>query len=415
MSFWNVNLTSAWFIAALAIVALACAAATTLSWEWQRLKLVRRLGGLLTTQLLVTATLAAIINANADFYTTPTELMAALGGGAPAPAVQVPTTYAGVIAADQHGPQPWERVNLPRQHGLIIETAIRGQRTGYDLPADIYLPGAYFNPHQRARRFPVLELTDGYPGSPHVWLHALDVVAVLNHLIATHRIPPLIAVLPTQNPIAGRDSECVDAVAGAQAGTYVGLDVPQAVAREFRTAPTRSGWGIMGYSTGGFCAVNTAIRSSSVFSAAASMSGYFRPLTDITTGNIYQGDAAVRTANTPMDTVRKDATPLRFYLFASIPDGHEVRNDQQFAADVRRPDTAVDVTAKTGGHNFQTWNLALPRALEWLGKQLSVGQPRDAIKRIRPITGRTPTVPDQPAIHRNGREIGPRIPDRIAG
>ncbi len=409
--FWNVDITSAWFVATLAVLAMGFAVATVVTWEWQRLKLVRRLTGLLATQLLITATLAAVINAQAAFYTTPRELFTAIGGKPPAPPVPVPTAYVGVIAADEHSPHPWEQVKLPLQHGLIIETAILGQRTGYDLPADIYLPAAYFDRTQPARRFPVVELADGYPGTPHTWLHAMDVAAVLHHLIATHRIPPMIVVMPTQNPVAGADSECVDAMGGAQAGTYIGQDVPQAIDQQFRTIPNRSGWGILGYSTGGYCAVNTAIRNSSVFSAAVSMSGYFHPTTDITTGNLYKGDAALRAANTPMHTIRKPSAPLRFYLFGSIPDGHEVRADRQFAARIHPPDTVTQVVVKTGGHNFQTWNLALPGALEWLGKQLTVGQPQTAISKIHPITGRTPAVAHQPVIPRSGPGTGRRFPN----
>ncbi|HEX3813243.1 MAG TPA: alpha/beta hydrolase-fold protein [Mycobacteriales bacterium] len=368
---WNFSITSYWFIGAVAALTVALGLGTVVSWEWPRLRLARRTLGIFLTQAMVTATLAAVVNAQADFYSSSGELVAAFSGGsAPAPPVTVPTTYVGMIAADQRGPQPWDRQQQPHRHGLLVETAIRGRRTGYDLPADIYLPSAYFNQHQRTRRFPVVELTDGYPGSPHVWLHALHLVDVLNHLIATHRIAPMIAVLPTQDPVAGRDSECVDAVGGARAGTYLGQDVPDTVARQFRTIPTRAGWAILGYSTGGFCAVNTALRYSGQFSAAASLSGYFRPLTDITTGDLYRNDAPVRSSDTPMLSVRRRHQPLRFYLFGSRQDHQEVALDRAFAAQVRRPDRATQAIAATGGHNFQTWDRALPSALEWIGRAL---------------------------------------------
>lgn len=44
----------------------------------------------------------------------------------------------------------------------------------------------------------------------------------------------------------------------------------------------------MGYSTGGFCAVNLAIRHPDQFSAAVSLSGYFHAVTDNSTGDIYK-------------------------------------------------------------------------------------------------------------------------------
>jgi S-formylglutathione hydrolase FrmB len=132
--------------------------------------------------------------------------------------------------------------------------------------------------------------------------------------------------------------------------------------------PTRAGWAILGYSTGGFCAVNTALRYSGQFSAAASLSGYFRPLTDITTGDLYRNDTSVRNSDTPLVTVRGRHQPLRFYLFGSRQDHQEVALDRAFATRVRRPDRVTQAIAATGGHNFQTWDRALPAALEWLGR-----------------------------------------------
>lgn len=370
----NFGITNWWFIAALGIVAVGLGVGTALTWEWRRFRLVRRIGGLFATQIMVTLTAAAVINMQADFYATTGEVVAALGGSTSnAPHVLVPTAHVGAIAADAHISQPWEHQHSGRQHGLLVDTTIRGRRTGYALPAEIYLPGAYFAPNERHRRFPVVELTDGYPGSPQIWLHDLDLASVLNHLIDTRKMPPMIVVLPTQNPNPGRDSECVDAVDGAQAGTYISQDVPDAIARQFRTAPTRSGWGIMGYSTGGFCAVNAALHNPGRFSAAGSLSGYFTPLTDITTGNLYRDDSAARLANTPLDMVdHHSGGPMSFYLFASKSEksGHEVRDDQQFAARIRRPDRVQQVVVPVGGHNFQTWGRELPQAFGWIGHTL---------------------------------------------
>ena len=44
---------------------------------------------------------------------------------------------------------------------------------------------------------------------------------MLDHLIDTRKMPPMIVVLPTQNPDPGRDSECVDAVDALSPGNSV--------------------------------------------------------------------------------------------------------------------------------------------------------------------------------------------------
>jgi enterochelin esterase-like enzyme len=124
----------------------------------------------------------------------------------------------------------------------------------------------------------------------------------------------------------------------------------------------------MGYSTGGYCAANLAIRHADRFSAAVSLSGYFHAITDHTTGDLYKSDEAARQANTPTHTIGLPRRyPLNFYLATGGGDPDGLRGLKELAAHIRKPDRLTEVVVGKGGHNFGVWRRALPEAFVWIG------------------------------------------------
>jgi enterochelin esterase-like enzyme len=265
--------------------------------------------------------------------------------------------------------EPWlleARKNSQPGKGLWTSTTLPGRRTGYLLPAWVYVPDAYFDPAQRDRRFPVVLLLAGFPGAIENWDRQGHMLPVLDQMMAEKRIPPMILVSTTQNPEPSRDSECVDVVGGARADTYLSADVPEAIEQHFRVTPDRKGWSMMGYSTGGYCAVDLALRHPDRFGSAVSLDGYFAPAMDNTTGDLFKRDVGLQRSYTPLQTVRDQRPyPLRFYLVVGDAEAKAKSQARTFAAAVRQPDT-VSVVDVPGGHNWDTWNKALPDALTWL-------------------------------------------------
>ncbi len=261
-------------------------------------------------------------------------VLAGCGGGAPGARFAAPTASP---TPKEPNAEPWlleaRRSGQPGK-GVWTSMTLPGRRTGHDLPAWVYVQG-----------------------------HMLP---ILDDLMGRAAVAPMILVSVTQNPQADRDSECVDAVGGAQADTYLSQDVPEAIAAHFRVVTDRKGWSMMGYSTGGYCAVDLALRHPDRFTSAVSLDGYFAPIVDKTTGDLFRGDAAAQRAYTPLRTIQ-DRRPaaLRFYLVVGDAEAKAKQAAGTFAAAVRAPDT-VTVVDVPGGHNWDTWNHALPAALTWL-------------------------------------------------
>jgi enterochelin esterase-like enzyme len=299
------------------------------------------------------AVLAAdVVNRSYGFYSSVDDLLG-----------RVPANVGGVA-----GPLPDPRI-AANQRGRVIQVRLGGARARISREALVYLPAAYSNPSQARRRFPVIELFHGYPGNPGNWIRQMHLAQVLDAEIASHRLPPVIAVIPTDDD-PGRDSECVNAVKGQQDETYLAVDVPADIRHDFRALDTPRGWATVGYSTGGFCAVNLALHHPERFVAAASLSGYYSALVDRQTGDLYKGNAAARRFNSPQWLAAHRRGSLPLYLVASRGDREAMRAMQimRFAAEGRLP--IVTVTLPSGGHNFHVWYEASLAAFEWLGAHL---------------------------------------------
>ena len=352
------------FLLLLVGVLTASVAAMLVGWDrWpSRIAWPVRVVCLLLVMVLPIAVTADVVNRYYGFYSSWTDLTGGpadvrLTAAAELRHQRVPAAdLASGEAAAAHG------------HGIMIPWAMPGPRSGLNRSGYVYLPAAYFDRARPTERFPVIELLHGYSGSPHNWIHALPIGPKLDAEIAAGRIPPVIAVAPKEYD--HNDGECVDAVDGEKNETYLARDVVSDVAAAFRTATAPGSWATLGFSTGGFCAVNMALHDPGTYRAAVSLSGYFTALTDDTTGDLYHGHAAVRRYNSPQWFVANRPVRPALYVFASGGDRPAYRAVGPFRRAVPAGTDLTVVTVPTGAHNTTVWNAALPPALDWLGHRL---------------------------------------------
>jgi enterochelin esterase-like enzyme len=381
-------LTGLGLVVALALATVGATIATVCWWErWRRLPRTRRVIALLVCQLLAFTTVAVMVNRQVQLYSSWSDLMGNTGTvSTSAEAHGRLDHYVAIVASREQG---------SAIDGVVIPWTVTGGRSGLTLPAEVYLPGAYLTGQGQHQRFPVIEFFDGFPGSPQSWLRTLALKSVLDREINAGRMAPAIAVLPTQNVNRLRDSECVNPAQGPQLDTYLTIDLRAALSRDFRIDPDRQGWASIGYSTGGYCAVNLALRHPDLYTAAASMSGYFYPATDTTTGDLYRGSRRLQQANDPQWRLRHQPTDVALYLAAPFGDLGAVRQAHQMAAAARAGRSPLMVTTAIrpgGGHNFTSWQALLPAALDWLSAHLVAPLAPPLSPRLQP----TPTGTTRP-------------------
>ena len=259
------------------------------------------------------------------------------------------------------------------KNGRLISLDLAGKLSSISRPGLIYLPPQYFQPRYANFSFPVLELIHGAPGRPYDWVGALHVTSALTTLVSQHRAGPMVLVLPDVNGgVQLPSSQCLNEPFGPQTDTYLTVDVPNFVAASFRVQEPGPHWGIAGYSEGGFCAANLALRHPTRFGAAASMSGYFQPLP---TGGIdpFNGNAVERLANDPMWLVERHTAgrPLpAFWLMAGQSDRADVLDAQTMAALLRPWEPVPLVLVPRVQHTFAAWIPAIPKMLTWTSQHL---------------------------------------------
>ena len=180
-----------------------------------------------------------------------------------------------------------------RSVGQVLQITVRGEHTGIGSAADyVYLPPQYFQPAYAQARFPVVLVLTGYPNDPWSIVKRLAVPATAARLVSGGQIRPAVYVMMNVSVALPRDTECTNVPEGPQSETFLAQDVPLAVERTFRVQAGRSGWAVLGYSTGGYCAAKLAMMDPYQFSSAVSMAGYYTAIMDNTTGNLYGGSAA---------------------------------------------------------------------------------------------------------------------------
>jgi len=417
------GLTSGFFMGLMIAAALASVAATV--WLWPRLASQRiavvagRLGLVAATQLLVIAAVLVFFNGYLGFFGSWSALF---GGGSAAPASAagavassrpivvtgtdlgpvpggsaLPETVDGKLAAKPPHvyalhPAPTALAPAPgldlsggvasaaRYVGKVLQVTLRGEHTGIVSAADyVYLPPQYFRPAYARTRFPVVLALTGYPNDPWSIVRRLALPATAARLAGTGQIGPAIYVMMNVSVALPRDTECTNVPAGPQALTFLAQDVPLAVERTFRAQSGRSGWAVMGYSTGGYCAVKLAMTDPYEFSSAVSMAGYYTAVTDRTTGNVYGGSVAFRNENNlDWRLGHLPAPPVSVLVTSSRVGEKDLPGTLAFLRLIRPPMQGYSLIVAQGGHNYGTWQRQLPQSLEWMNRRLAPARPQAA-------------------------------------
>jgi enterochelin esterase-like enzyme len=264
----------------------------------------------------------------------------------------------------------------PAGYGGFEVTTLTGRQSGMTGQVFVWTPPQYATePHEY---FPVLELLHGIPGDPQGWLAPMNVVAHLEAAMATGTVHPYILVVPTINPNAELSApwdtpECSDVPGYANVATWLTQDVRGMVLNRFRALNSGLGWGLMGYSTGGFCAAKLVLQYPRLYQAAVSLSGYYAPESLLLTTS-----PALDRVNSPLWMLGHERTPaVSILMTGSDQDTMDPVSEitQLLAAARANPRSAATevrsfIAPIGGGHNQSAWEKMLPTAFTWLSQRL---------------------------------------------
>ncbi|WP_037861143.1 alpha/beta hydrolase [Streptomyces sp. NRRL S-340] len=248
----------------------------------------------------------------------------------------------------------------------VLDTYFRGSRSTLSGQVLVWTPPQYKEPAYRKKRFPVLILMHGVPGSPQSWLEHGGMPGDFEKLMNQRKVHPFILVMPVIDP-GSVDTDCSD-LPDRKVATWLAYDVPDLVRHKFRTLHGSRGWGVMGYSTGGYCAAKLPLQYPKIFGAGAAIDP--DPLTG---DNAVLPDPKLRRANTPADLVVGSTARVSLFLATSRQDrvSPPASIEKFLAASAASSVQVRTQLLPTGGHNYHTFAASYPLAFHWLGAWLS--------------------------------------------
>ncbi|MFJ4188614.1 alpha/beta hydrolase [Kitasatospora sp. NPDC089509] len=363
-------------------------------WVWPRLAVrgwpavFLRLGTVLVTQLALLGTLGLAVNDHFGFYSSWSDLLghergAAViqgAGATPGRNPGTPGTPAGTPDGTPAGVQVLGTAEItgagpgghdPLRAGRLDRVRLPGATTGLSTDGYVYLPPQYFQPGYQGKRFPAVLVLTGFPGDAANLVTKLRYPATELALLGRGTVKPTVLVLMRPSPTMPRDTECEDVPRGPQAQSYYAVDVPADLRAGYRVLDGPRSLGVMGDSTGGYCAVKLGMVHPDTFPVAVSLSGYFKAADDVTTGDLFGGNPQRRDeADLNWRLAHLPVPALAVLLADSKEDGSTYADSSAFAAAARPPLVVAQATVDRGGHNFTTWNRLIPPSLGWLGAHL---------------------------------------------
>ncbi|CAM5471367.1 alpha/beta hydrolase-fold protein [Streptomyces violaceorubidus] len=262
-------------------------------WLWPRLArrsvraVLGRIGLLFATQAAVFAAVGLVANQSFGFYGSWADLFGREDGQGVVVDHSAGAGGGPLRVVGERGVTPGGGAR-PEVSGRVEEIRVVGRASRIASPAFVYLPPEYFQAGRRGRTFPAAVVLTGYPGTAEALVDKLHYPRTALELAKTGRMRPMILVMLRPTVAPPRDTECVDVPGGPQTETFFAKDLPEAVSAHYRVDKGPRSWGVVGNSTGGYCAVRPAAHHPEVYAARAGLSAYYDVPSDPTTGDLFQ-------------------------------------------------------------------------------------------------------------------------------
>lgn len=307
---------------------------------------VTQLVAILICQLLAVTTLFLWVNNQYGFYNSWSDLLGQSGG--------TTTITTNDLTPAETGTGTVQTLTVPGSPA-----------TGGDHQVLVWLPRQYNQPHHDHTRYPVMLVLPGQPSTPEAMFAHYNFGTAASAAIDSGQVQPFIAVFPPLMTNPPRDTECTNIPGGPQAETWLSHDVPTTIQAKLPTDGTP--WTTLGWSTGAFCSTKLLLHHPQQFSRAASFGGYYQPLTDHTTGDLFNNQINLRNHNSPTWLYQHGGLHSRHLLLVAGREDHESYPSTARFLTATHGDRAVSsLLFPTGGHNYRNYRRYLPQTLQWL-------------------------------------------------
>jgi S-formylglutathione hydrolase FrmB len=312
----------------------------------------------------------------------------------------------------------WQRVTGSEPPQLIEEAALAAmQRKGeeptlgtlvkVDIPSDasgfghrkelVYVPPAWFRSNPPPKLPAVMAIGAEF-SNPFDWPKSGRAVQTLDNFAAFHHGDAPVVVFVDSTGKFTNDTECVNGPRGNAADHLTKEVVPYVISR-FGVSSDPANWGLVGWSSGGTCALMLAVRHPDLFSAFVSLDGQLGPNAGTkpqTVARLFGGDTAAWAAFDPKTVVERhgrydgmsawlgvsDVIPTAHYPARDTPPDPDAIPDWDQYSEERAANAAklcallsghnveCSVVSYSGSHDFPSAGYGFAAALPWLAGEL---------------------------------------------
>lgn len=159
--------------------------------------------------------------------------------------------------------------------GKVVPVDISGPSKFKHRGELVYLPPAYFasNPPPA---LPTVMMIGGQFNTAADWIRAADAVGTIDDFAARNGGNAPVFVFADSGGAFNNDTECVNGVRG-NAADHLTEDVVPYMVDHFRVSDDPANWGVVGWSSGGTCALNLTVKYPDLFRTFVNIDGDYSP------------------------------------------------------------------------------------------------------------------------------------------
>jgi len=182
----------------------------------------------------------------------------------PLPGQTDPATVAKMVAAQ----------SVPAK-GKVVPVTINGPSKFKHRGELVYLPPAYFasNPPPA---LPTVMMIGGQFNTAADWIRSANAVGTIDEFAARNGGNAPVFVFADSGGAFNNDTGCVNGVRG-NAADHLTQDVVPYLVKNFHVSDDPAHWGLVGWSSGGTCAINLTVKYPELFSTFVNIDGDFAP------------------------------------------------------------------------------------------------------------------------------------------
>jgi enterochelin esterase-like enzyme len=254
--------------------------------------------------------------------------------------------------------------------GRLKSFTVKGAQSGITQTVQAWLPPQYDSPRFARTHFPVVMVLGGAGVHISYVVKRLDFARLASQEISSGRVSPFVAVFPEINVAPPLDTECVDYPGSTKAFTWLDRDVTDWAKSTLRVSHDGRRWGVMGWSTGGYCAAILHLRDPERFGAAASVEGYFAPEPDSHTGDLKrllkQDQTLAHETSAAWLVDHRPPRPTHLLVMTSDKDPQSRPQSMQFLRQAGNVPGVEPYIVHGLGHSLNAYHAVLAPVLRWL-------------------------------------------------